>query len=324
MPAISSLPMWEDEEFASEEFVPSQINTIRMSLSGICTRLIQDSALYKEGWDSLRPPNFWRFAMKFPPDTVVVNIAKTREIVEVLSLKEVRAWPEKRKKRYEDSLRTAYKQGKKGEIFFTSGRNHFYQFSKVLPEIDKAIALFQDEGTDPWYAQTILLIESPGRLQFSTEGAYGAFQLMEGVARDVGLIVNDSIDERTEFDKSARGAARLIQRICIPKARALCKQYKLNYREHDIWFRLLVMHVYHAGIGNVRRVFRKMRPKEGGIPLITKLWQTKGRRFGNASQNYSQIALSALLELDDLVEQEGIICPLDQQEDGSFQEGHIR
>ncbi|MCI4671955.1 MAG: hypothetical protein MRZ79_27680 [Bacteroidia bacterium] len=295
-----------------------------VSINGICTQVVQDSSLYTQGWDTLKQPNFWRYAMRFPPDTVIINIAKNRHLIEVESLARVRAWGEKRHKAYEDSIRKKYGLKKKDPIFFTTGRNHFYQFQKVMPEIDEAIDLFQDEGTDPWYAQTILLIESPGRMQFSTDGAYGAFQLMAGVAREVGLIVNDTLDEREEFDKSARGAARLINRVCLPHTRALCNSYGLEYEEHDLWFRLLTMHVYHAGIGNVRQVMRKIRPKEGGLELITELWQTKSRRFGNASQNYSQIALGALLEFDQLIQKEGIICPLNQMEDGRLVKGQIR
>ncbi|MEL6135663.1 MAG: hypothetical protein AAFR59_20070, partial [Bacteroidota bacterium] len=251
---------WDDDYIAPDA---TQIRSFALSSSDFCTQVIIDSTIYTQGWDTLIQPKFWRYAMDFGPDTVIVNIAKTREIVEVLPLSSVRSWGEKKKKAYEDSLRTAYGVGKKGEIFFTTGRRHFYHVDKVLPEIDRAIEIFQKEGTDPWYAQSILLIESPGRLQFSTEGAYGAFQLMEGVAREQGLIVNDSIDERAQFDKAAQGAARLIRRVCLPKARGLCQKYKLDYAEHELWFRLLTMHIYHAGIGNVRRVVRKIRPKIG-------------------------------------------------------------
>ncbi|MEO0582078.1 MAG: hypothetical protein AAF135_07650 [Bacteroidota bacterium] len=302
----------------------TEIRRYSLASSDFCTQVIIDSTIYTQSWDTLIQPRFWRYAMDFGPDTVIVNIAKTREIVEVLPLATVRSWGEKKKKAYEDSLRTAYGAGKKGEIFFTTGRKHFYHIDKVLPEIDRAIEIFQKEGTDPWYAQSILLIESPGRLQFSTEGAYGAFQLMEGVAREQGLIVNDSIDERAQFDKAAQGAARLIHRVCLPKARGLCEKYKLDYAEHELWFRLLTMHIYHAGIGNVRRVIRKIRPKKGDQTLITKIWQTKSRRFGNASQNYSQITLATLLELDELIQKEGIFCPLAQEANGELVPRELR
>ena len=66
--------------------------------------------------------------------------------------------------------------------------------------------LFENNGVDPWYAQAILLIESPAQLKKSVVGAYGAFQLMPSVARSHGIIVNKKIDERKDFNKSAFAA----------------------------------------------------------------------------------------------------------------------
>lgn len=280
-----------------------------------CLTFVDNSMIYEEGWDTLVQPNFWRQAMKLSPDSMIVNIAETRQIVGYLPYRTWRNMGKRRMRAYEDSVRAQYGLKQRAEIYFTNGRSHFYKFRRVLPEVSRAIKIFAEEDVDPWYAQTILLIESPGRLQFSTEGAYGAFQLMEGVAKEVGLVINDTLDEREDFTKSAQGAARLIQRTCIPKAKTLADYWNLEYEEDDLWFRLLVLHVYHAGFGNVRRVFRKMRPTEGGIPLYEELWQTKGRRFGNASQNYSQIALASLMELDKLIQSEIILCPDSLEQD---------
>ncbi|RMG60096.1 MAG: lytic transglycosylase domain-containing protein [Bacteroidetes bacterium] len=300
--------------------VPDQVAAYQLLFDQICLKVVQDSAIYREGWDSLPQPRFWRQAMQLPPDSVMINIAKTRQVVGYMKTMHWVQRSERAKKAFEDSIRSVYDLDRDDEIYFTTGRRHFYHFAEVLPQIDRAVEIFEEEGVDPWYAQAILLIESPGRLQFSTEGAYGAFQLMEGVAREMGLTVNDSIDERAEFDPAARGAARLIRRICLPKTRQLLAQQGLAYRETDTWFRLLVMHVYHAGIGNVRRAVRKVRSEEGGIPFFQELWQTKSRRFGNASQNYSQIILAALMELDQLLQRTGIICDaLPEMRDSSAQ-----
>ncbi|WNJ18756.1 hypothetical protein [Pontibacter sp. G13] len=303
------LPIGELEPIAN-----ASPDAFEAQMKAVCIRAVQDSTIYHDGWDQLNQPTFWRTAMKYGPDTVIVNIAKNREIIGYLSTKEWERKTKRQKKRYEDQLREQYGLAKRDEIYFTTGRKHFYQIEKVVPELTHAVDIFLAEGTDPWYAQAILLIESPGRLQFSTSGAYGSFQLMAAVARDMGLVVNDSIDERKQFDKSAMGAARLLQRICIPKTKRLCERYGLEYDERDLWFRLLVMHVYHAGIGNVSRVMRKIRPRQGGIELFEELWQTKGRRFGNASQNYSQIALASLMELEDRLAKKGIVCPIDNAE----------
>ncbi|MEO0471730.1 MAG: transglycosylase SLT domain-containing protein [Bacteroidota bacterium] len=296
---LSEPPPWQLEQYRLVE------------LEDICLKLVQDSSMYTEGWDSLAQPIFWRKTFRQPPDSIVVNIAKTREIVEVIGWREWHGWSDKTKKHYEDSIRTVYKVGKKEKVFFTTGRSHFYRFKEMMRVIDKGVGVFAEERVDPWYAQAILLVESPGKKRFSTEGAYGSFQLMAGVAKDMGLVVNDSIDEREDFAKSAQGAARLIDRICLPKARALCEKYKLRFRENDLWFRLLVMHIYHAGIGNVRRVVKRIKPKEGGQAFITQMWQTTSRRFGNSSQNYSQIILACMMELDAIVQTHGLVCPVD-------------
>lgn len=289
-------------------------------IADICIQVIRDSSLYEEGWDTLSQPQFWRAAMHLDPEVVLVNFAANRQIVDTLSLRSWQLSSDRKKKAYEDSLRKEFDLGKKDEIYFTTGRSHFYRYEPILRHIDRSLTIFAEEGVDPWFAQAILLIESPGRLQYSTDGAYGAFQLMKAVAKDMGLTINDTIDEREDFEASARGAARLIHRVCLPKTRGILDRYGLEYEESETWFKLMVLHVYHAGARNVGRVVRKINPKEGGAELITELWQTKGRRFGNASQNYSQIILAAFMELDQLLERKGIICPpemISDPEDGS-------
>jgi len=124
---------------------------------------------------------------------------------------------------------------------------------------------------------------------------------MPSVARSQGLIVSKNVDERTDFDKSAMGSARLISRICIPEAKRILNTYNLKYNESDLWFRLFVLHVYHAGSMNVRAVVDKIQPKEGSQELILKMWQTSAASFGNSSQNYTQLALASQLILSDMV-----------------------
>jgi tetratricopeptide (TPR) repeat protein len=73
------------------------------------------------------------------------------------------------------------------------------------------------------------------------------------------------------------------------------------YNETDLWFRLLVMHSYHAGAGNVAGVIRKIKPTEGGMQLIQQVWQTTYGGFKNSSQNYSQLVLAAFNNFDSMV-----------------------
>ncbi len=58
------------------------------------------------------------------------------------------------------------------------------------------------------------------------------------------------------------------------------------------------MHCYHAGAGNVRAALAAINPNHGGIHIIQKLWKTEAKGFRTASQNYSQLALAAMVEMD--------------------------
>jgi hypothetical protein len=173
-------------------------------------------------------------------------------------------------------------------------------FEKAASNFDRGINDFIANDVDPWYAQAILMIESPNKLQKSNVGAYGPFQLMKDVARLFGLKVNKHIDERADFDRSAYAASSLIKKICIPKTKQILDSLGVkNYKENELWFRLLVMHSYHAGAGNVKKALFSFKPQEGGMPLIYTLWRTETKQFKSASQNYSQLVLAAMLEINE-------------------------
>jgi hypothetical protein len=121
---------------------------------------------------------------------------------------------------------------------------------------------------------------------------------MKPVARMFGLKVNKSIDERADFDRSAYAASSLIKRVCIPKAKEMLDTMGIAYNEQDVWFRLLVMHCYHAGAGNVKAALQVINPKEGNMDVIKQLWHTQAKGFRTHSQNYSQLALAAMIEMD--------------------------
>jgi hypothetical protein len=257
--------------------------------------------ILQEGWANLAQPNFWREIMTLAPDSCIVNIAKTREIISIMSNKQWNKQTQAQKDAFRDSVRTAHGLTKEDRIFVTTGKKDFYKFDVVYPSLTKGVEAFERFDVDPWYAQAILLIESPGQLKKSRVGAYGPFQLMPAVARAQGLTVNRYKDEREDFDRSAYGASRLIKRVCIPEAKRILDAHKVEYKEDDIWFRLFVLHVYHAGAYNVNAVVAKIKPTEGGQELITSMWKTTAANFGNNSQNYSQLALASQLILNDMV-----------------------
>jgi len=272
-------------------------------------RFIEDPEMHHDDWDDLTQLQFWREIIRLSKDTSIVSLASNRKVLGKIPTHTWYRLNERQRSIFRNTLRKKFGLIEGEDIYVTHGRNHFYRIDKVLPSIDRAIEHFALEGVNPWYAQAILLIESPGRLQSSHVGAYGPFQLMEGVARQYGLVVNNSQDDREHFGKSAFAAAKLIKEMCIPYTRKMLQAQGIAYSENDSFFRCLVLHCYHAGPGNVQAALKKINPQYRGMDLIIRLWNTESAGFKNASQNYSQVALAALLELEEMIhERYDMIC----------------
>ncbi|MFA7273392.1 MAG: transglycosylase SLT domain-containing protein [Crocinitomicaceae bacterium] len=260
--------------------------------------------LFASEWHALPQPQFWKQIMQLSPDTFLVNVAATRQILKKISVEEWSAQTNEQKELYKIEIRKEFGLAENEQLYVTSGKNDFYKFDAVYPQLSKGVEAFEKAGVDPWYAQAILLIESPGQMKKSRSGAYGAFQLMPGVARAQGLTVNKYVDERENFERSATGASRLISRICIPEAKVILENHNIEYDENEVWFRLFVLHIYHAGAGNVAAVMNKINPTQGGQELIKEMWQNTAAGFGNNSQNYTQLALASQLILHEIVEKQ--------------------
>lgn len=260
--------------------------------------MVKTNQIYEAGLDTLPQILFWRRIMHLTPDSGIVSLASNRTIYAQVSNSYWESLGKTGQDKYRDSLRKEYSLGDSTSVYYTKGKNDFYDASAVISQIDRAIPIFVQQGVDPFYAQAILLIESPGKTLKSNAGANGAFQLMKGVAIQMGLKVNKHVDERKDFEKSSWAAAKLLRTVCIPYTRAMLDKRGIKYNENELWFRLLVLHVYHAGAGNVEKALAVIDPCEGGIELIEQLWQTKAGAFGKSSQSYSQLAISALIELD--------------------------
>lgn len=278
-----------------------EIVTCKFSDSLTCLHFMQTKNVFEEKWSDLPQPKFWRKIMVLSPDSCLINVGATRQIITQLAVADWNKLSDDQKAIYRDSVRIANGLDSTERIFMTHGKKEFYRFDKVVPILTQGIEDFKKNGVDPWYAQAILLIESPSGLAKSSVGAYGPFQLMPAIARKFGLIVSSYTDERKNFDRSAYAASQLIKTICIPEAERILNQASVAYSKNDLWFRLFVLHVYHAGALNVEKVVQAIHPTKGGQELITQMWQTKAGGFGNASQNYTQLALASLLVLSDLL-----------------------
>lgn len=277
------------------EPVPVQMKQPKMA------RFIEDPSLHGYNWDELTQLKFWREIINLTKDTSIVSLASNRKILGKIPSNTWYSLSERQRSVFRNVLRKQFNLEEGEGIYVTHGRNHFYRIEKVLPSIDRAIEHFAREGVNPWYGQAILLIESPGQLRASHVGAYGPFQLMENVARQYGLVVNHAQDDRENFGKSARAAAKLIKDMCIPYTRKMLKAQGIPFHENDLFFRCLVLHCYHAGPGNVKAALQKINSQYTGMDLIIRLWNTESAGFKNASQNYSQVALAALLELEEMI-----------------------
>jgi hypothetical protein len=265
------------------------------------SEIMHMDAIFDERWDMLPQMDYWKVIMQLTPDSCVVSQGTDKKIRKIMSSKVWKTYTDEQKEKAKEQLKVELNIRPDELLTVVIGKSNFYLFDVVYPSLTKGVAAFEKNKVDPWYAQAILLIESPGQLKKSTTGAYGPFQLMPEVARHQGLIVTDWKDERKDFDRSAYGAARLISRICIPEAKRMLNKHGISFAENDLWFRLFVMHIYHAGAGNVKAVLDKIAPKKGGKELILAMWQTKAASFGNSSQNYSQVALAAQLILHELI-----------------------
>ena len=264
--------------------------------------LIDPEMLFVERWDTLPQSKFWKTVINTSKDTCLINIPSTREILNSVNRKFWFNQSEDEKKEFKDSVINYFCLDPSTKLYVTTGKKEFYQIEEVIPSIASAIEIFHANGVDPWFAQSILLIESPAQLKYSSVGAYGPFQIMKRVARTMGLTVNRYIDERKDFTKSAFAASELLRTICIPQARRiLCEMDDIDPKGDELWFKFLVLHIYHAGAKNVESLLSQLEEPIQGMELIQWMWNNEYGNFKNASQNYSQIAIAAMLTLKEIV-----------------------
>lgn len=241
---------------------------------------------------------FWKADAQLDPDSFLVVNKESREIIDIIHKSRVLGIEKGGNLK---ELATFYgylhKHQDSVSIKFVRGRKGFFNFDSIGPKLQEAFHVFSEIGVNPNLAQLLLLIESPNNPNaVSVSGARGHFQLMPSVARRYGLKVNMWRDERTDFNKSAMAAAKLIKKYCIPQAERICKNMGLNYCPNELWFQLLALHIYNAGARTVSKAayLYKGEITEGEL-LIRTLWNTKYGRFGNSSQNYTQVALGSYL-----------------------------
>ena len=264
--------------------------------------LIDPEMLFVERWDTLPQSKFWKTVINTSKDTCLINIASTREILNCIDRQFWFSQSEEEKKLFKDSIINYFCLEPETKLYITTGKKEFYQIEEVIPSIASAIEIFHSNSVDPWYAQSILLIESPAQLKYSSVGAYGPFQIMKRVARTMGLTVNRYVDERKDFKKSALAASELLKTICIPQARRiLCEMDDIDPEGDELWFKFWFSIFIMQEQKNVQSLLAQLEEPLQGMELIQWMWSNEYGNFKNASQNYSQIAIAAMLTLKDIV-----------------------
>ena len=270
----------------------------KLDREGYPVCFVQVPCIKTEGWDTMAQIKFWRRIMRLAPDSGLVNAASSRTIMGTIRMDDYLQLNTDKRDSFKQNWAEKHGLPAHDRVYITSGKNWFYNPKNIAPKIKRAIELFDSMGVDPFFAQAVLLIESPvGNLK-SESGAYGQFQLMKSVARQFGLKVDARIDEHEDFEKSAVAASRLFNEICIPYAAKMLEEAGYPYHRQSLWFRLLVMHVYHAGAANVKNALKMMPNVASGIDFIRSLWTIESGSFRNAAQNYSQLVLASYLEFN--------------------------
>jgi len=247
---------------------------------------------------------FWLRDIELPSDSFLVVDKKSRHVIDVLHKSQVlKIETGKNLKELAKIYHYVHKLDSNSQVKFVRGRKEFFNYPKIEPHIVPAQEIFERVGVDPAFARFILLIESPSNPSAtSISGARGHFQLMPSVARKYGLIISKHRDDRLNFEKSAIAAAKLMKQYCIPQAKRIANSANITVdssSQSELWFQLLVLHVYNAGAGTVSKAVRIYAEERlTGEELILKLWKTHVGAFGNSSQNYSQVALASHLAYD--------------------------
>ena len=151
-------------------------------------------------------------------------------------------------------------------------RRNANQYFKIVEAYLKATGLPED-------FKYLAIVESGFTQAVSPKGATGFWQFMAPTAKEYGLTVNESIDERNDIYKSTYAACR-----------QLADYYNSIAREFKVYSWVLTAAAYNFGIGNMGKEIRR----QGGDYFQMKLNEE------TASYVYKIIAVKELWEYPEL------------------------
>ena len=115
--------------------------------------------------------------------------------------------------------------------------------NRFFPQIEP---ILKEEGIPDDFKYLMAIESSLNTLARSPAGAAGLWQIMPQTARELGLEVNDYVDERYDIEKSTRAA---------------CKYLKQAYAKYGNW--MLVSASYNAGQGRISSLLKKQNVEHG-------------------------------------------------------------
>ena len=128
-----------------------------------------------------------------------------------------------------------------------------YMHSNTIQTLKKANRFFpqiepilQEEGVPDDFKYLMAIESSLNTTARSPAGAVGLWQIMTQTGRELGLEVNDNVDERYNIEKSTRAA---------------CRYLKQAYAKYGDW--MLVAASYNAGQGRISTQLSKQKVQEG-------------------------------------------------------------
>ncbi len=107
------------------------VQTIRVKQDTNVFTFVKTPGLFTEKWDTLAQPSFWRQIMVLSPDSCLLNVARTRQILHKESLKKWNFLSDDQKELARAKLRLDYGLDSTERIFMTTGKSDFYEFELV-------------------------------------------------------------------------------------------------------------------------------------------------------------------------------------------------
>ena len=116
----------------SSQLSSAQVTTVDRYVVGYGTvepmKFMNDEMLYKEGWNNLAQPIFWQQVMSLSPDSGIVNLGATRQVLDKIYMKEWNKLSDLERGLYKDSVRKCNNIPDSVSLLVTGGKKEFYDF----------------------------------------------------------------------------------------------------------------------------------------------------------------------------------------------------